>query len=146
MDNIKYPDLSKPLPLLSLRNVVVFPNNVVSIDASRLTSVNSINEAKNNYSNYIIVTTQKQSEIDDPQPDQLYDYGCLCQITSVTYLKTYLRIRILPLDVVKISNIVIEDYYSCLAEITYPEISNSKEEMVVFKKIMENFSLSFFAC
>ena len=73
---------SAPIPLLPLKNVVIFPRNVVTMLVGRARSIQAVEEALTR-DRRIIVTTHRDAEIDDPRPDDLHRVGTLVEIISV---------------------------------------------------------------
>ncbi|MEZ4521457.1 MAG: LON peptidase substrate-binding domain-containing protein [Thermomicrobiales bacterium] len=78
----RYEMYSAPIPLLPLKNVVIFPRNVVTMLVGRARSIQAVEEALTR-DRRIVVTTHKDSEIDDPRPDDLHRVGTLVEIISV---------------------------------------------------------------
>src|SRR5680860_581413 len=70
------------IPLLPLKNVVIFPRNVVTFLAVRPHSIHAVEEAMIG-NREIAVTTHRTRDIDDPRSDDLYDVGTLANILSV---------------------------------------------------------------
>ncbi|MCO5178396.1 MAG: LON peptidase substrate-binding domain-containing protein, partial [Thermomicrobiales bacterium] len=69
-------------PLLPLKNVVIFPRNVVTLLVGRSRSIQAIEEALARDSR-IVVTAHRDPELDDPRPDDLYSLGTLAEVVSV---------------------------------------------------------------
>src|SRR5690349_7660653 len=69
-------------PLLPLKNVVIFPRNVVTLLVGRTRSIQAVEEAMAR-DRRIVVTAHRDAEIDDPRPDDLYAIGTLAEIVSV---------------------------------------------------------------
>ena len=63
------------LPLLPLRDIVVFPNMVIPLFVGRDKSIHALNEVMKKEKKIILVT-QKNSEIDDPKKTDIFMYGC----------------------------------------------------------------------
>ena len=63
------------LPLLPLRDIVVFPNMVIPLFVGRDKSISALNEVMKK-DKKIILVTQKNSEIDDPKKTDVFMYGC----------------------------------------------------------------------
>ena len=63
------------LPLLPLRDIVVFPNMVIPLFVGRDKSISALNEVMKK-DKKIILVTQKNSEIDDPKKSDIFMYGC----------------------------------------------------------------------
>ena len=63
------------LPLLPLRDIVVFPSMVIPLFVGRDKSISALNEVMKK-DKKIILVTQKNSEIDDPKKNDIFMYGC----------------------------------------------------------------------
>ncbi len=68
-------DVKISLPLLPLRDIVVFPSMVIPLFVGRDKSISALNEVMKN-DKKIILVTQKNSEIDDPKKTDVFMYGC----------------------------------------------------------------------
>ncbi len=67
-------DVKISLPLLPLRDIVVFPNMVVPLFVGRDKSIAALNDVMKK-DKKIILVTQKNSEIDDPKKSDIFMYG-----------------------------------------------------------------------
>jgi len=72
MNNEKLPDA---LPVLALRNTVLFPGVVIPITIGRDKSIKLIKDAYNSEGKTIAVTSQKDDNTEDPGLDDLYKIG-----------------------------------------------------------------------
>src|SRR5438552_7192471 len=77
------PAYPRELPLVPLREAVVFPKLVVPLGVGREKSVAAINAAMAEEKHYVILAAQKDAEIDDVQPDQIYSIGTLAEIVRL---------------------------------------------------------------
>ena len=68
-------DVKILLPLLPLRDIVVFPSMVIPLFVGRDKSISALNEVMKK-DKKIILITQKNSEIDDPKKNDIFMYGC----------------------------------------------------------------------
>ncbi len=68
-------DVKISLPLLPLRDIVVFPSMVIPLFVGRDKSISALNEIMKK-DKKIILVTQKNSEIDDPKKTDIFMYGC----------------------------------------------------------------------
>ena len=68
-------DVKFTLPLLPLRDIVVFPSMVIPLFVGRDKSISALNEVMKKEKKIILVT-QKNSEIDDPKKTDVFMYGC----------------------------------------------------------------------
>jgi ATP-dependent Lon protease len=73
------------LPLLPLRGVIVFPNMVLHLDVGRERSIKALDEAMVNDSRIMLVA-QKDAQIDEPGPDDLYPLGTIANIKQMLKL------------------------------------------------------------
>jgi ATP-dependent Lon protease len=70
------------LPLIAVRDIVVFPDSHFPLAVSRVKSVNAVELSIKDYSNYIVAVTQKKPNIEDPQIDDIYSMGVLCEVNQ----------------------------------------------------------------
>ena len=66
-------------PALPLRDIVVFPGMIVPLFVGRDKSIKALNDVMKT-NKKIVLVTQKNAEIDDPQDEDLYSYGCESKI------------------------------------------------------------------
>lgn len=74
--------LPETLPLLPLRNTVLFPGVVIPITAGRDKSINLIKDA-NNGSKVIGVVSQKDESVENPGPEDINTVGTVARILRV---------------------------------------------------------------
>ena len=74
------------VPVLPLRDVVVYPNMVVPLFVGRDKSIKSLEDAMNDNNKTILLVTQKSPDIDDPNESELYQVGCLASILQLLKL------------------------------------------------------------
>ena len=79
---IKNESLPETVPILSLRNTVLFPGVVIPITAGRDKSIQLINDA-NSGSKVIGVVSQKDETVEDPSLDDIYTTGTVARILKV---------------------------------------------------------------
>ena len=73
------------LPLLPLRDIVVFPSMVIPLFVGRDKSINALNDVMT-LEKKILLVTQKNSEIDDPKRNDIFNYGCESRILQLLKL------------------------------------------------------------
>ncbi|GAA4343278.1 endopeptidase La [Kangiella taiwanensis] len=76
---------TKQLPLLPLRDVVVFPHMVIPLFVGREKSIQALEEATNG-DKQVMLVAQKEATEDMPDTDQVYDYGCVATILQMLKL------------------------------------------------------------
>ena len=75
-------DLPEELPILALKNTVLFPGVVIPINIGRKKSVRAINQAHQSHK-WIAVLTQHESQMEDPSPKDLYQIGTIARIIKI---------------------------------------------------------------
>ena len=80
---VEIPDV---LPILPLRNSVLFPGSIIPIDVGRRKSVRLVEDAIAKERPVIGILTQKDARTEDPSPGDLYGVGCAARILKVIKL------------------------------------------------------------
>ena len=93
------------IPLLPLRDIVVFPSIIIPLFVGRDKSITALNEViKTNKK--IILVTQKNSEIDEPKKNDIFLYGCGSTVLQLLNLPDgTVKVLVEGLKRVKITNI-----------------------------------------
>ncbi len=78
-------NLKTELPLLPLRDIVVFPSMIIPLFVGRDKSITALNEVMKK-DKKIILVTQKNSEVDDPKKNDIFTYGCESSILQLLKL------------------------------------------------------------
>ena len=71
------------LPLVPLREMVVFPKIVQPLGVGREKSVAAIDAAMTEEKHYVIFAAQKDAEVDDVTPDQIYGVATVAEIVRL---------------------------------------------------------------
>ncbi len=74
-----------PLPVLPLRDVVVYPHMVIPLFVGREKSIRALDQAMEG-EKQILLVAQKSPDIDDPGADDLYSVGCIAQVLQLLKL------------------------------------------------------------
>jgi len=72
---------NRPLPVLPVRDTVLFPHAVLPLTVGRESSVNLINSLGEDKT--IVVVAQRESRIDNPQPTDLFNLGTVAIVHKV---------------------------------------------------------------
>ncbi len=78
-------DLPKVLPLLSVRDVVIFPDMLLPLFVGRERSVRAV-EASVAKDNFLFLSTQKDPRIENPKPEEIYTVGTIGRILRILKL------------------------------------------------------------
>jgi len=119
-------------PLLPLRDIVIFPSVVAPLFVGRKKSIHALEEVMKSDKSIVLVT-QKNSEIDDPQEKDIFSFGCLSRILQLLKLPDgTVKVLVEGLNRVKIKEISNENqkYLSC--EIEKLENEKDTEENKVY--------------
>ena len=73
------------LPILPLRDIVIFPYMIFPVLVGREQSINAANFALEN-TKYIFLSTQRKSSIEDPKPEDFYLEGTVAKIVQILKL------------------------------------------------------------
>ena len=73
------------LPVLMLRDIVVFPYMVVPLFVGREKSKNAIDHSLSSH-RMIFLLTQKDMEIEDPKVEDVYEYGTVALVMRMLKL------------------------------------------------------------
>lgn len=93
-------------PLIPLRDMVIFPGMIKSFYVGRNESIEAINLAISSYNKNIFLATQKNSAIENPGKNDIYEIGIIANIKEVNsgYDKNILKILIHGLERAEIIN------------------------------------------
>ena len=107
-------DLKTKLPLLPLRDIVVFPHMVIPLFVGRDKSITALNEVMKK-DKKIVLVTQKNSEVDDPAESDIFSYGCESSVLQLLKLPDgTVKVLVEGLKRVKISEFDNKDeFISC---------------------------------
>ena len=124
---------SKILPLIPLRDIVVFPNMVAPLFVGRDKSVKALEDAMNN-DKEIILVTQRDSAIDDPEYKDIYEVGTLGKILQLLRLPDgTVKVLIEGGNRVHIKNFLFNERF---LEANYITIIENKEIDVIEEKAL----------
>ena len=128
------------MPILPLRDVVVYPNMVVPLFVGRTKSIRSLEDAMNNNNKTIMLVTQLSADINDPIESELYDIGCTATILQLLKLPDgTMKVLVEGLSRAKVSNIKDRDdilYADCQDIDQGKQLSNVQEDAL--SRALEN--------
>lgn len=79
------PVVTKQVPLLPLRDIIIFPHMVVPLFVGREKSINALEEAMNHEKDILLIA-QINAKTNDPKPDDIYKVGTLGTIIQLLRL------------------------------------------------------------
>lgn len=83
-DNLETKNLPEDLPILPLKNTVLFPGVIIPITVGRQKSIKLVKKAYR--SDKIIGVISQKNNNEEPQPDDLYSVGTIAQILKMIVL------------------------------------------------------------
>jgi len=78
----KFKEIPKALPMLPVRDVVLFPAMVIPLAIGRDKSIRALEETMTS-DRYIFVVTQKNLQIEDPSPNDIFQIGTVCEVLQM---------------------------------------------------------------
>ena len=130
----------RTMPVLPLRDVVVFPYMVMPLFVGRAKSINALEEAMNDDKQLLLVS-QREADLEEPTPEDLFDVGTIANIIQLLKLPDgTVKVLVEGQQRAKISNI--EDGEKCFsAQITPIETTygDEKELHVVRSTVLSEF-------
>ena len=127
-------------PLLPLRDIVIFPSMIVPLFVGREKSIKALQEVMKNDKSIVLVT-QKNSEIDDPESKDVFSYGCLSKVLQLLKLPDgTVKVLIEGQKRVKILEINQENskYLSCSVSVV-EDTNKSKDQDLYAQNLLKKF-------
>lgn len=130
----------RTMPVLPLRDVVVFPYMVMPLFVGRAKSINALEEAMNDDKQLLLVS-QREADLEEPTPEDLFDVGTIANIIQLLKLPDgTVKVLVEGQNRAKINNLEDgEKYFS--AKITPIETTygNEKELVVAKSAVLSEF-------
>lgn len=123
----------RTMPVLPLRDVVVFPYMVMPLFVGRVKSINALEEAMND-DKQILLVSQREADLEEPTPEDLFDVGTIANIIQLLKLPDgTVKVLVEGQNRAKINNLEDgEKYFS--AKITPIETTYGDEKELVVAK------------
>ena len=128
------------LPLLPLRDVVVFPHMVIPLFVGRPRSIKALETAMESGKNIMLVA-QKSAAKDEPSAEDVYDLGCVASILQMLKLPDG-TVKVLVEGVQRARITEIEDdgsHFSCELIPVEPDLGQGSETEALRRTIVAQF-------
>ncbi len=139
------------IPVLPLRDIVVFPNMVAPLFVGREQSVNALNHVMNG-DKKIFLLSQRNSKVDNPNKENLYSFGTIAKIIQLLKLPDgTLKVLVEGIQRAKVNKINFNKEFitASISEINHKAKKNSNikalqkliiEQFIEFQKINKKVS------
>ena len=87
----------RTLPVLPLRDVVVFPYMVMPLFVGRAKSISALDEAMNEGKQLLLVS-QKQADLEEPTVDDVFDVGTIANINQLNDGEDHFSAEVTPIE------------------------------------------------
>ncbi|WP_342272807.1 endopeptidase La [Spiroplasma endosymbiont of Acasis viretata] len=127
------------IPVLVTRGSFVFPTVEIELEVGRHKSVAAINESVAKFNSEIILVSQKDPKVDNPQLSEVYNHGTLCKVQiQKNHNDGTLTVFFYGQQRVKVSKFYDDKFYTGDAEtLVSPNVSKSLEEELI-QRIVNN--------
>ena len=133
-------DDSSGVPVLPLRDVVVYPHMVIPLFVGRDKSIVALDRAMN-AGKRILLIAQKAADLDDPQPADLYEVGTLATILQLLKLPDgTVKVLVEGGERALVDRIDVSDHFSAeLTLLTEDDRHDEREIDVLVRSIITQF-------
>ena len=132
------------IPLLPLRDIVVFPGMITPLFVGRSKSISALEEVMSKDKKVFLVT-QKNAETDDPSPNEIYSTGCIGKVIQLLKLPDgTIKALIEAQDKAKILKYIKQDnnYYVINAEIIdKKKITKTAKNDAMVRRLITRFGV-----
>ncbi|MFI5212330.1 MAG: LON peptidase substrate-binding domain-containing protein, partial [Ignavibacteria bacterium] len=133
-------DLPTLVPVVPLRDIVIFPYMMYPILAGRESTISAINYALDR-EKYVMLVTQKDSKVEDASADNLYTHGTVAKILQVIKLPNNLiKVLVDGLTQAKVVNFKQGAFLEADIEYVFPKIEESTELNAVIRQATKLFN------
>jgi ATP-dependent Lon protease len=133
-------ELQLTLPVLPLRDVVVYPHMVIPLFVGRKKSINCL-EAAMEQGKKVLLVAQTEASLDDPKMEDLYSVGTVANILQLLKLPDG-TVKVLVEGVQRaqlINNIDNKDYFFSEVELLESESVDEEEEDALLRSVLTQF-------
>jgi ATP-dependent Lon protease len=129
------------LPLVPLREAVIFPKIVTPLGVGREKSVAAVNAAMASDKHYVILAAQRDAEIDDVQPDQVYTVATVAEIVRLLKIPDgSAQVIVQGLDRVRITGWADEPrYFRAKFDVIHDELGEAIEREALMRNVKTTF-------
>ena len=134
-------EIPEKLPLLPVRDVVIFPDMVLPLYIGREKSIQAV-EAAMEKNRMLFLATQKDPSVEEPKPDEIFRIGTVCRILRVLKLpEGHFKVLIQGLEKAQVARFTAKKYFYNVKINLIPDISYESievEHQALMRNIREN--------
>src|SRR5690348_3088861 len=132
--------VSQSYPVLPLRDIVVFPHNIVPLFVGREKSIRALEEVMKNDA-LVLLATQKNASDDDPAPGAIYETGTLASVLQLLKLPDgTVKVLVEGLERAKVEKYSDRtEYYEATAVALADTDANSVEAEALARSVVSDF-------
>ena len=128
------PSSSHVLPVLPLRDVVVFPHMVIPLFVGREKSIRALDIAVE-ADNRILLVAQKSADIDDPVAADLHEVGTVAQVLQLLKLPDgTIKVLVEGVERARMEKLVVGEYFTAETSPIKDEDQYDEREMDVLTR------------
>ncbi len=133
-------DESTGIPVLPLRDVVVYPHMVIPLFVGREKSIVALDKAMDAGKKILLIAQQK-ADLDDPTPDDLYDVGTLATILQLLKLPDgTVKVLVEGGERAQVDQLLVGDHFSAsITILAEDERQDEREIDVLVRSIIAQF-------
>ena len=128
------------VPVLPLRDVVVYPHMVIPLFVGREKSIVALDKAMNAGKKILLIAQQK-ADLDDPTPDDLYDVGTLATILQLLKLPDgTVKVLVEGGERAQVDELLVGDHFSASITMLVEDDPHDEREIdVLVRSIIAQF-------
>ena len=133
-------NVPKEIPIMPLRNTVLFPQQIIPLYVGRVHSLRLLNDIMKENQLFVVVA-QREIAVENPKEDDLYQFGTLAKIVKVFTMPDKSRSVIVQgLDRVEIHAITkMDPYYHGIVQRLQEHQEDSIESVAIRERLKESF-------
>ena len=131
---------ARRLPVLPLRDVVVYPHNVTPLFVGRERSVAALDQAMD-ADKEILLVAQRQADIDEPGPNDVYDIGTIATILQLLKLPDgTVKVLVEGVKRAHLTNLEVADSFTAeVADVPEAGDDDPREMDVLMRSVVSRF-------
>lgn len=129
------------MPVLPLRDTVVFPKMIIPLFVGRVKSINALQRVSDT-NGHIVLATQKKADLEDPKADDIYKIGTLGNILQMLKLPDgTVKVLVEGMERIKIENFFDNGEYLSAQIKSFPEDAeeNFVEQEALMRAVISQF-------